>query len=152
MQAEHAETSITPIYIYGAFDLMRKVTGWGGGVREEEEGRKRRKSSESASYHLVQGAVVPKRKGVVIVEYQKPIPFIPDMDHDKLKAQVDTVLHEVLFLLSLSLCTSVERLWQAERRWKGKAIPHGGYSLWWCMIPVFLLAAVAWQLVRVLGY
>lgn len=49
------------------------------------------------------------------------------MDHEKLKEEVTKSLHD------------------AEERWYGKPVRKGGYSLWWCVVPIALVATlVAW--------
>ncbi len=78
---------MTPVYIKGASDLMQK------------------------------GELLPSQRGLVVVEYQKPITFT-GQTHEELKKQVEASLKE------------------AEARWAGKKMRRGGYSILWCAVPV----------------
>lgn len=96
MAVEAKGGTVTPVYIHGTSTLM------------------------------VKGALVPARKGVVVVEYLQPI-ACDGMDHDKLKEAVSKSLTD------------------AQMRWAGERVRAGGYSAAWGAVPIATLVyALLW--------
>jgi hypothetical protein len=107
--AEEARVDVTPVYIVGAHTLMNK-----GQILPSQGG--------TLFFFLgcVDVCLLISFVGVVIIEYQQPIPY-KGQTHEQWKEQVEASLKE------------------AEKRWEGKKMRRGGYSLMWCLIPIAVL-------------
>jgi 1-acyl-sn-glycerol-3-phosphate acyltransferase len=95
--SEEAKVAVTPVYLVGAHHLMNK------------------------------GQILPSQGGVVVVEYQQPIPY-KGQTHEQMKEQVEKALKD------------------AEKKWEGKKMRRGGYSVAWCVLPIAILTWILLKL------